>query len=101
MKATRHGHSHVKPMCRALWEDSGHDTSGRPSKGVADCTQRMCFDTQKLTHVKCSLVCPMESQNCCMAHVLSQQDNVKNQSLMLETLIRKQAMNASSFQSSI
>ncbi|KAF8814351.1 hypothetical protein BYT27DRAFT_7082444, partial [Phlegmacium glaucopus] len=29
--------------------------------------------------VKCSPVCPIENTNCCMARLLSQQDDFKNQ----------------------
>jgi len=61
---------------------------GHP-KGLMTVLKECGFYTQKLMHAKCSLVCPMESQNCCMACVLSQQDNVKSQSLMLETLIKE------------
>ena len=38
---------------------------------------------------KCSLVCPVDSTGCCMARLLSQQDDFKNQESMLETLIKK------------
>jgi len=38
---------------------------------------------------KCSPVCPMENTNCCMARLLSKQEDFMNQVSMLETLIRK------------
>lgn len=45
----------------------------------------------KVSHLraKCSPVCPIENQNCCMARLMSQQEDFKNQPSMLETLIRK------------
>jgi hypothetical protein len=36
---------------------------------------------------KCSPICPIENTNCCMARLLSQQDDFKNQPSMLETFI--------------
>lgn len=44
----------------------------------------------KVSHLraKCSPVCPIENQNCCMACLMSQQEDFKNQPSMLETLIR-------------
>jgi hypothetical protein len=38
---------------------------------------------------KCSPVCPFKSKGCCMAHLLSQQDDFANQESMLKTLIKK------------
>jgi len=37
---------------------------------------------------KCTPVCPFESQNCCMAQLLSQQEDFMNQESMLETFIQ-------------
>ncbi|KIK18275.1 hypothetical protein PISMIDRAFT_109744, partial [Pisolithus microcarpus 441] len=37
---------------------------------------------------KCSPVCAWENTNCCMAHLLSKQDDFTNQLSMLETVIR-------------
>jgi hypothetical protein len=44
-------------------------------------------DLNKLK-AKCKPVCPIESQKCCLARLLSQQDDFKNQLSQLETLIR-------------
>ena len=44
------------------------------------------FNVAKL-RAKCSPVCPIENTNCCMARLLSQQDDFKNQPSMLETFI--------------
>ena len=46
------------------------------------------FDVKKL-HAKCSPVCPFENDNCCMARLLSKQEDFKNQISMLETVIRE------------
>ena len=45
------------------------------------------FNVNKL-RAKCLPVCPIESQNCCMARLLSQQDDFKNQPSMIDTLIK-------------
>jgi len=37
---------------------------------------------------KCAPVCPFEIQNCCMAHLLSQEDFM-DQASMLELMIKK------------
>ncbi|KAF8235137.1 hypothetical protein L208DRAFT_1258839 [Tricholoma matsutake] len=44
------------------------------------------FNVSKLC-AKCSPVCPIENTNCCMACLLSQQDDFKNQPSMLKTYI--------------
>ena len=46
------------------------------------------FDVSQL-RAKCSPVWPIESQNCCMAWLLSQQEDFINQESMLETLIKE------------
>jgi hypothetical protein len=58
---------------------------GRP-KGLQTVLTEHGFEVQQLW-AKCSPVCPIESQNCCMAHLLSQQEDFRNQPSMLETLI--------------
>lgn len=44
------------------------------------------FKVDKL-RAKCSPVCPIENTGCCMARLLSQQDDFKDQPSMLEALI--------------
>src|SRR5204862_3084835 len=56
-------------------------------KGLKAVLEERGFDVSKL-HAKCSPVCPFESKNCCMARLLSQQDDFAKQPSMLETLIR-------------
>ena len=55
-------------------------------KGLQQVLEERGFDIKGLRS-KCKPVCPFESQNCCMARLLSQQDDFKNQPSMLETLI--------------
>ena len=58
---------------------------GRP-KGLQHVLEECSFNVHGL-HTKCLPVCLIESQNCCMAHLLSQQDDFRNQPSMLKTLI--------------
>jgi hypothetical protein len=58
-------------------------------KGLQSVHIEWGFDIKQLLKAKCSPVCPFESENCCMAHLLSQQDDFANQESMLETLIKK------------
>ncbi|KIK32812.1 hypothetical protein CY34DRAFT_110837 [Suillus luteus UH-Slu-Lm8-n1] len=57
-------------------------------KGLRSVLTEQGFDVRQLK-AKCSPVCPFESKGCCMAHLLSQQDDFANQESMLETLIKK------------
>jgi hypothetical protein len=61
----------------------------REQKGLAVVLQEHGFDLSKLRKAKCSPVCPFESQNCCMARVLSQQDDFHHQESMLESMIKE------------
>jgi len=58
---------------------------GRP-KGLKCVLEEHSFNVHGLC-TKCLPVCPIESQNCCMACLLSQQYNFQNQPSILETLI--------------
>jgi len=58
---------------------------GKP-KGLKSVLEERGFDLTGLRS-KCSPVCPFESQGCCMARLLSQQDDFRNQLSMLEQLI--------------
>jgi hypothetical protein len=60
--------------------------SGEP-KGLKAVLEERGFDIRGL-RAKCSPVCPFESTRCCMARLLSQQDDFINQQSMLEVLIR-------------
>jgi hypothetical protein len=52
-------------------------------KGLKATLEERGFDVSNL-RAKCSPVCPFESKDCCMARLLSQQEDVKNQVSMLE-----------------
>ncbi|KIL56227.1 hypothetical protein M378DRAFT_50672, partial [Amanita muscaria Koide BX008] len=60
--------------------------NGQP-KGLQRVLGERGFNVSGLK-AKCSPVCPFESQNCCMAWLLSQQDDFINQPSMLETLLK-------------
>jgi hypothetical protein len=63
-------------------------TENGEQKGLQQTLEERSFDVKKL-HMKCSLVCPFENNNCCMACLLSKQEDFTNQILMLETVIRE------------
>jgi hypothetical protein len=60
-------------------------------KGLKAVLEERGFDVSCLK-AKCAPVCPFESQSCCMARLLSQQEDFVNQGSMVETLIKVQAM---------
>ena len=62
-------------------------TSFGQQKALQAVLEEHRFNVVHLT-AKCVLVCPFESQNCCMAWLLSQQEDFMNQESMLETFIR-------------
>ena len=64
---------------------------GKP-KGLEHVLIECGFDVHKM-HAKCALVCPFENADCCMAHLLSKQDDFINQESMFETLIKKAGHN--------
>ena len=56
-------------------------------KGLQQTLEERGFDVSKM-RAKCSPVCPFENNNCCMARLLSKQDDFTNQISMLEKLIK-------------
>ena len=60
--------------------------NGQP-KGLQQVLEERGFNAQKL-QVKCSPICPWENEDCCMARLLSKQDDFTNQPSMLEALIK-------------
>ena len=60
--------------------------NGAP-KGLKRVLEEQGFKVHNL-HAKCSPVCPIDNNNCCMARLLSQQDDFKNQPSMLEEFIK-------------
>lgn len=61
--------------------------NGTP-KGLQQVLEERGFNVKNL-RAKCTPVCPWESENCCMARLLSRQDDFINQPSMLENVIRK------------
>jgi hypothetical protein len=62
-------------------------TASGEAKGLKAVLEERGFDIKGLK-AKCSPVCPFESQKCCLAWLLSQQDDFVNQESMLETMIK-------------
>jgi hypothetical protein len=62
-------------------------TGSGDAKGLKQVLNKRRFNTAKL-RAKCTPVCPFESQNCCMAQFLSQQEDFTDQLSMIETLIK-------------
>ena len=62
-------------------------TSSGKQKGLQTVLEERGFHVLHLKE-NCVLVCPFESQNCCMARLLSQKEDFMNQESMLETFIR-------------
>ena len=60
-------------------------TSEGKAKGLKDCLKERGFDVMK---AKCLPVCPFESQKCCIAQLLSQQEDFQDQPSMLEMAIK-------------
>ncbi|KAG2755653.1 hypothetical protein P692DRAFT_20844483 [Suillus brevipes Sb2] len=56
-------------------------------EGLKTVLEERGFNVQGLC-AKCSPVCPIDNKSCCMARLLSQQDDFSCQTLMLEELIR-------------
>ncbi|KAF8585146.1 hypothetical protein K439DRAFT_1344160, partial [Ramaria rubella] len=63
-------------------------TDSGQQKGLEQTLKEHGFNVSGLK-AKCSPVCPFESQQCCMARLLSQQDDFVNQISMLETIIKE------------
>jgi len=65
------------------------NSDGTP-KGLESVLKERGFDlykSGKKMKAKCSPVCPLENTDCCMARLLSRQDDFNNQLSMLETII--------------
>ncbi|KAF8588139.1 hypothetical protein K439DRAFT_1658713 [Ramaria rubella] len=63
-------------------------TDSGQQKGLEQTLKERGFNVSGLK-AKCSPVCPFESQRCCMARLLSQQDDFINQISMLKTIIKE------------
>lgn len=58
------------------------------AKGLKQVLEERGFDVTGL-HAKCLPICSSDSTSCCMAHLLSQQDDFQNQESMLKILIKE------------
>ncbi|KAF9502722.1 hypothetical protein BS47DRAFT_1310760, partial [Hydnum rufescens UP504] len=56
------------------------------AKGLQAVLEECGFDMKGM-HAKCTPICPFENDRCCMAHLLSRQDDFVNQISMLEAAI--------------
>ena len=87
----RKQHDTVIPQSNPFAEHHGKTQKmtlldGSP-KGLQRVLEECGFDVKNM-HAKCSPVCPWENANCCMACLLSKQDDFANQPSMLEALIK-------------
>jgi hypothetical protein len=57
------------------------------AKGLERVLSERGFNISQIKRAKCKPICPFESSNCCMARVLSQQEDFVNQTSMLEQVI--------------
>jgi hypothetical protein len=78
--------SNPDPTRQGLIQHMTND-AGQP-KGLESILKECGFDTNGLK-ARCSPVCPIESTGCCMARLLSQQEDfdIKNQLLLLQKLV--------------
>jgi transposase len=58
-------------------------TEAGQAKGLQQTLEERGFDVRGM-RVKCSLVCPLENDDCCMARLLSKQDDFRLQESLLE-----------------
>jgi hypothetical protein len=70
----------LRGMVQKMTTDDGQQ------KGLQQTLRERGFKVDGM-RAKCTPVCPFESINCCMARLLSQQDDFKNQISMLESVI--------------
>jgi hypothetical protein len=63
------------------------DANGE-AKGLQQVLEERGFNVHRM-RAKCKPVCPWENGDCCMARLLSKQDDFANQVSMLETLIQE------------
>jgi len=62
-------------------------TEAGQAKGLQQTLKEQGFSIRRM-HVKCTLVCPFENNDCCMARLLSKQDDFQNQESLLEQTIK-------------
>ncbi|KAF9507952.1 hypothetical protein BS47DRAFT_1366268 [Hydnum rufescens UP504] len=76
----------TNPMASMCGKPQKLTTERGDAKGLQDTLEERGFDTQGM-HAKCAPICPFENDRCCMAHLLSKQDDFVNQISMLEAAI--------------
>ncbi|KAI0357255.1 hypothetical protein OH77DRAFT_1422815 [Trametes cingulata] len=62
-------------------------TEAGEAKGLQQTLEERGFDVRGM-RAKCSPVCPFENERCCMARLLSKQDDFRNQESLLEQKIK-------------
>jgi hypothetical protein len=62
-------------------------TEAGEAKGLQQTLEEQGFSIHGM-HVKCAPVCPFENNDCCMAQLLSKQDDFQNQESLLEQTIK-------------
>ncbi|THU87050.1 hypothetical protein K435DRAFT_682354, partial [Dendrothele bispora CBS 962.96] len=77
--------SNPNPALRGKFQSMVND-AGQP-KGLENVLKERGFNVSGV-RAKCKPVCPIESQGCCMARILSHEDDFRNQVSQLETLIK-------------
>ena len=77
--------SNPTPDCRGKLQKM--TTERGEAKGLQQTLEERGFDVQGMK-AKCSPVCPIENNNCCMARLLSKQDDFRNQESLLEQKIK-------------
>ena len=63
-------------------------TESGEQKGLQQTLEERGFNVSRL-RAKCAPVCPFENDDCCMARILSKQDDFANQISVLENVIRE------------
>jgi hypothetical protein len=69
-------------------DDVEMTTDRGEAKGLKQVLEERGFDVSGMRS-KCKPVCPWENSNCCMARLLSKQDDFAKQESLLEIMIRK------------
>ncbi|KAF9455258.1 hypothetical protein BDZ94DRAFT_1115182, partial [Collybia nuda] len=81
----------IIPMNNPDESKRGQPQSMRTSDGLAKGLQVVLEERGFNVNLKakCAPVCPFESENCCMARLLSKQDDFVNQESMLESVVKE------------
>jgi hypothetical protein len=85
----QHQRDTIIPNSNPVAEFWGQVQANGAPKGLKRVLEEGGFKVHNL-RAKCSPVCPIDNMNCCLACLLSQQDDFKNQPSMLEEFIKAQ-----------